>query len=77
MGPSRLTAANFRLHRHTHSQLQAASVFFNTPNLHFIPVNPPTSSFKNDVYVATSEPHGNIECTVTRGSAAPHITSKL
>lgn len=55
---------------------QAESVFFNTPNLHFIPVNPMASSFKNDVYWATSEPHGNIECVVTRGDATPHA-SKL
>ena len=32
---------------------QMESVFFNCPNLHFIPCNPVTSSFKNDVYVAT------------------------
>lgn len=58
---------------------QAESVFFNTPNLHFIPVNPLTSQFKNDVYWATSEPHGNIECTITRGTTPPHIdfASKL
>jgi urate oxidase len=55
---------------------QADSVFFNTPNLHFIPVNPMTSSFKNDVYWATSEPHGNIECVVTRSNAPAHV-SKL
>lgn len=48
------------------------SVFMNMPNLHFLPCNPMTSSFENDVYIATSEPHGNIEATVTRGSIQPH-----
>lgn len=55
---------------------QIDSVFFNCPNLHFIPCNPVTSSFKDDIYVATSEPHGNIECVVTRKGAMPHL-SKL
>ena len=31
------------------------------PNLHFIPCVPVTTkSFDNDVYVATSEPHGEL-----------------
>lgn len=51
---------------------QIESVFLNLPNLHFIPVNPPNSKFNNDVYVATSEPHGNIECCVTRAMANAH-----
>lgn len=52
---------------------QIESVFLNMPNLHFLPCAPVTSSFDNDVYVATSEPHGNIEATVTRTQAtAPH-----
>lgn len=48
------------------------SVFFNLPNLHFIPTPPVGSTFSNDVYTATSEPHGNIECVVTRAGRAPH-----
>ncbi|EFN58834.1 hypothetical protein CHLNCDRAFT_20118 [Chlorella variabilis] len=48
------------------------SVFLNMPNLHFLPVAPVTSRFDDDVYVATSEPHGNIEAVVTRPSAQPH-----
>ena len=28
--------------------------------------------FEDDVYVATSEPHGDIEATVTRGDIEPH-----
>ncbi|KAG2500878.1 hypothetical protein HYH03_001638 [Edaphochlamys debaryana] len=51
---------------------QADSVFLNMPNLHFLPCAPVGSTFKNDVYVATSEPHGNIEAVVTRKGAAPH-----
>ena len=50
---------------------QIESVFLNMPNLHFIPCTPVTSTFDNDVYVATSEPHGNIEAVVTRSSTAP------
>lgn len=49
------------------------SVYLNMPNIHFLPCNPVNSEpFANDVYVATSEPHGDIEATVTRGSVAPH-----
>lgn len=49
------------------------SIFFNMPNLHFIPCAPiNTSGFADDVFVATSEPHGNIEACVTRASAQPH-----
>lgn len=48
------------------------SVFLNMPNLHFVPCAPITSTFDNDVYVATSEPHGNIEAVVTRQQAVPH-----
>jgi len=51
---------------------EVESVFLNMPNLHFIPVAPVTSTFNHDVYVSTSEPHGNIEAVVTRASAAPH-----
>lgn len=32
---------------------QVESVFFNCPNLHFIPCAPVTSTFDNDVYIAT------------------------
>lgn len=31
--------------------------------------------FEDDVYIATSEPHGNIEAVVTRKDVQPH--SKL
>ena len=52
---------------------EVESVFLNAPNLHFIPCNPVASpKFADDVYVATSEPHGNIEAVVTRGQAQPH-----
>ncbi|KAK9815848.1 hypothetical protein WJX72_010739 [[Myrmecia] bisecta] len=51
---------------------QVGSVFFNLPNLHFLPCNPVTSKFDNDVYIATSEPHGDIEATVTRQGVQPH-----
>lgn len=52
---------------------QVESVFLNMPNLHFIPCVPVgATSFDDDVYVATSEPHGNIEAVVTRKDAKPH-----
>lgn len=51
---------------------QVSSIFFNLPNLHFLPCNPVTSKFENDIYVATSEPHGDIEATVTRKGTQPH-----
>ena len=52
---------------------EVGSVFLNMPNLHFLPCNPPKSAgFENDVYVATSEPHGTIEAVVTRQAVAPH-----
>lgn len=64
------------------------SVFLNMPNLHFLPADvagPATENcaFEGDVFVATSEPHGNIEAVVTRrqlhaaGGAAPPHVSKL
>jgi urate oxidase len=51
---------------------EVSSVFLNLPNLHFLPCSPVGSTFEQDVYVATSEPHGNIEATVTRGNMQPH-----
>eukprot|EP00877_Chromochloris_zofingiensis_P008318 jgi/Chrzof1/373/Cz01g13160.t1 len=54
---------------------QVESVFLNMPNLHFLPCSPPGSKFEDDVYIATSEPHGDIEAVVTRKGAKPH--SKL
>lgn len=70
---------------------QVESVFLNMPNLHFLPAKiegpPPHNAFEGDVFVATSEPHGNIEAVVTRrqlgggggggGAAAPPHVSKL
>mmetsp|Transcript_21583 Transcript_21583/g.59835 ORF Transcript_21583/g.59835 Transcript_21583/m.59835 type:complete len:316 (-) Transcript_21583:1079-2026(-) len=48
--------------------------FLNAPNLHFLPCTPPTHKFDNDVYVATSEPHGDIECVVRRkGNGKPYV----
>ena len=28
--------------------------------------------FENDIYIATSEPHGDIEAVITRKDAMPH-----
>ncbi len=51
---------------------EVGSVYLNMPNVHFVPIDPPKSTFEDDVYVATGEPHGNIEAVVTRQSVAPH-----
>jgi len=51
---------------------EVESMFFNLPNLHFLPCTPVTSKFENDVYIATSEPHGDIEAVVTRRQLQPH-----
>lgn len=48
------------------------SIFFNLPNIHFLPCTPVTSKFEDDIYIATSEPHGNIEAVVTRKDLQPH-----
>lgn len=41
-------------------------ITLTAPNLHFVPANPPGAApFADDVYVATSEPHGQISCTVS------------
>jgi hypothetical protein len=47
---------------------QVESVFLNMPNLHFLPCAPVGCKFEDDVYVATSEPHGNIEGERAGGS---------
>ncbi len=44
---------------------------FSLPNIHFLPcavVN--SAGFEDDVYVATSEPHGTIEAEVARGAGS-------
>mmetsp|Transcript_66958 Transcript_66958/g.212004 ORF Transcript_66958/g.212004 Transcript_66958/m.212004 type:complete len:302 (+) Transcript_66958:81-986(+) len=50
------------------------SIYLHMPNLHFLPFSHDKMGvpFENDVYVATSEPHGTIEATVTRETAIPH-----
>ena len=45
-----------------------SSVSLALPNLHFLPTLPANIPFENDVYVATSEPHGSIMATVSRDS---------
>jgi urate oxidase len=36
------------------------------PNIHFLPTLPAGIKFENDVFIATSEPHGTIQATVSR-----------
>ena len=46
-----------------------ARIKFSLPNIHFLPCNVVNSSgFEDDVYVATSEPHGTIEAEVARAT---------
>ena len=45
-----------------------SSISLKLPNLHFLPTLPANIPFDHDVYVATSEPHGTIEATVSRDS---------
>ena len=44
-----------------------SAITLTLPNIHFLPVLPAGIPFDNDVYVATSEPHGSIAATVSRG----------
>ena len=41
-------------------------ITLKAPNIHFLPTPPAGIKFDNDVYVATSEPHGTIVATVAR-----------
>jgi len=47
---------------------EISEVSMACPNMHYIPLN--LSAFgldnKNDVFLPTDEPHGQIECTVGR-----------
>ena len=56
---------------------EVQQVTMTAPNIHFIPMNvqgmPP---FADDIYVATSEPHGNISATVSKDTTFKAI-SKL
>eukprot|EP00455_Lapot_gusevi_P046337 TRINITY_DN6083_c0_g1_i1.p2 TRINITY_DN6083_c0_g1~~TRINITY_DN6083_c0_g1_i1.p2 ORF type:complete len:311 (+),score=121.09 TRINITY_DN6083_c0_g1_i1:77-1009(+) len=51
-----------------HKVSALAEIKIVLPNLHFIPVNPVTTKFEHDVYWPTDEPHGTIQCTVSRKS---------
>ena len=46
---------------------EVEQITMTAPNLHFIPMNVPgMPPFEDDIYVATSEPHGNISATVSK-----------
>ena len=47
---------------------EVAAVTMSMPNIHFLPMNNEKIGirFEDDVFVATSEPHGTIAATVTR-----------
>jgi urate oxidase len=47
---------------------QMDSITLTLPNLHFLPLLPCGIPFEDDVYVSTSEPHGQIQATVTRSA---------
>ena len=48
-------------------------ITLKAPNIHFLPTPPAGIKFDNDIYVATSEPHGTIQATVARkqGNTVP------
>lgn len=46
---------------------EVQQITITAPNLHFIPANVPgVPPFADDIYVATSEPHGNISATISK-----------
>ena len=56
---------------------EVEQITLTAPNLHFIPMNVPgCPPFKDDIYVATSEPHGLISATVSKDKTFKAI-SKL
>lgn len=71
-------SVQFTLYRMAQAALDAEpaleSIHLRMPNIHFLPCDPVNSEpFANDVYVATSEPCGDIEATITREGASPHF----
>ena len=58
---------------------EVKDVKFTLPNIHFIPISPNGADhkFDDDVYVATSEPHGTIVATVSKRNETPEIRSRL
>lgn len=49
---------------------EVSSITVRCPNIHFLPVLPAGIKFEDDLYVATSEPHGTIQATVARSARA-------
>lgn len=46
---------------------EVAQITISAPNIHFIPAATiPGMKFNDDVYIATSEPHGQISATVSK-----------
>ena len=77
-------SAQFTLHEMGRAALDAEpsvdSIALTLPNLHFLPCAPlgDRRGFEDDVYVATSEPHGVIEATLVREgrggrAVTPHV----
>jgi urate oxidase len=71
-------SVQFTLHQMAQGALDAApgveSIHLRMPNIHFLPCDPVNSEpFANDVYVATSEPCGDIEATIAREGVEPHF----
>ena len=54
-----------------------SSITLTLPNLHFLPTLPANIPFENDVYVATSEPHGSIMATVSRDNKFAAVRPRL
>jgi urate oxidase len=58
---------------------EVKDVKFTLPNIHFIPMTPNVGDKKlnDDVYIATSEPHGTIAATVSKRNETAEIRSRL
>ena len=58
---------------------EVKDVKFTLPNIHFIPMTPNGGDHKStdDVYIATSEPHGTIAATVSKRNETAEIRSRL
>lgn len=58
---------------------EVKDVKFTLPNIHFIPMTPNGGDhkFNDDVYIATSEPHGTIQATISKRNEKAEIRSRL
>ena len=76
-------SVQFTLHKMASAVLdrvpETSAVTMSMPNIHFLPMHNERIgiSFDDDVYVATSEPHGTIEASVVRRRNPPPTSATL